>query len=157
VTTHYRTHLFFRVHEALHSVNYLSSVLSKEVSVNCTPATTFLSSTFYWVLVYLFAECYLVLGKEKSLSRLQVTVIETLSSATVTSSAKAPFLPSVFCTSPQQKSSPWAPLPVPLPSASWTSSRQREHQWTSLPVPLLSALGGTRQRLLVCRVSWPQQ
>jgi hypothetical protein len=42
-----------------------------------------------------------------------------------------------------------------LPSARLTSTRQRYHQWTSLSVPLLTALGGTRQSLLLCRVPRP--
>jgi hypothetical protein len=43
-----------------------------------------------------------------------------------------------------------------LPSARRTSSRQREHQRAPLSVPLPSIVGGTRQRLPLCRVSRPQ-
>jgi hypothetical protein len=43
----------------------------------------------------------------------------------------------------------------PLLSARWTSSRQREHERVPLSVPLSRALGDTRQRLRLCRVSRP--
>ena len=51
---------------------------------------------------------------------------------------------------------PMTPLPFSLTSARWTSARQRKHQWAPLSVPLPSALGGTRQRLFLCRVPRPQ-
>jgi hypothetical protein len=64
-----------------HSANYLSSVLlDKEVSANCTSATTSLPSTFCREIDKVFAECHQVLGKEKSPSWHQVTVKETLPS-----------------------------------------------------------------------------
>jgi hypothetical protein len=67
-----------------HSTNALSSVtLGKEVSANYTSATTSLPSTFCRALGKDFAECHLVLGKEKSLSRRQVTVTEPLPSVLV--------------------------------------------------------------------------
>jgi hypothetical protein len=50
---------------------------------------------------------------------------------------------------------PWSHLPVLLSSTSWTSSRQQEHQWVPLRVFLQSALGCTRQMLLLCRVPRP--
>jgi hypothetical protein len=60
-----------------HSANTLPSVtLGKERSANCTSATASLPSTFCRA----FAECHLVLGKEKSPSRRQVTVTDPLPS-----------------------------------------------------------------------------
>jgi hypothetical protein len=41
----------------------------KEVSMNCTSATTSLSSIFCRALGKVFVECHLVLGIEKSSSR----------------------------------------------------------------------------------------
>jgi hypothetical protein len=67
-------------------------------------------------------------------------------------SAKALSLPSVHCIDTRQRSSPWAPLPGPLSSARLTSTRQKDHPRPLLSVPLPSALGGTRQSLLLCRV-----
>jgi hypothetical protein len=62
-----------------HSADSLPSVtLGKEVSANCTSAMASLSSTFCRSLDKVFAECHLVLGKEKSLSQHQVTMIEPL-------------------------------------------------------------------------------
>jgi hypothetical protein len=54
----------------------------------------------------------------------------------------------------QEKSSSWRLVTVmePLPSVRQTSTRQRDRQRTPLFIPLPSALGGTRQRLLLCRV-----
>jgi hypothetical protein len=53
-----------------HSVKALLSVtLGKESSANCTSAMTSLSSTFYRPLGKDFAECQLVLDKEKSPSQ----------------------------------------------------------------------------------------
>jgi hypothetical protein len=64
-----------------HSANTLPSVtLGKERSVNCTSATASLPSTFCRALGKDFAECHLVLGKEKSPSRRQVTVTDPLPS-----------------------------------------------------------------------------
>jgi hypothetical protein len=64
-----------------HSGKSLPSVtLGKERSANCTSATTSLPSTFCRALGKEFAECHLVLGKEKSSSRCQVTVTDPLSS-----------------------------------------------------------------------------
>jgi hypothetical protein len=64
-----------------HSAKCLPSVtLGKERSANCTSATASLPSTFCRALGKVFAECHLVLGKEKSLSRRQVTVTDPLSS-----------------------------------------------------------------------------
>jgi hypothetical protein len=80
-------HSFFaecRRHSAkaiLHSTKALPSVtLGKERSANCTSATTSLTSTFCRALGKDFAECHLTLGKEKSLSRRQVTVTDPLPS-----------------------------------------------------------------------------
>jgi hypothetical protein len=42
-----------------------------------------------------------------------------------------------------------------LPSDRLTSTRQRYHLWAPLLVSLLTALGGTRQCLLLCRVPRP--
>jgi hypothetical protein len=48
---------------------------------------------------------------------------------------------------------PWhSAIALSLPSACWTSAWQRRLQWAPLLVPLPSALGGTRQRLPLCRV-----
>jgi hypothetical protein len=64
-----------------HSAKCLSSVtLGKERSANCTSATASLPSTFCRTLGKDFAECHLVLGKEKSSSRRQVTVTDPLPS-----------------------------------------------------------------------------
>jgi hypothetical protein len=64
-----------------HSANTLPSVtLGKERSANCTSATASLPSTFCRALGKEFAECHLVLGKEKSPSRRQVTVTDPLPS-----------------------------------------------------------------------------
>jgi hypothetical protein len=43
-----------------------------------------------------------------------------------------------------------------LPSVRETTSRQGGRQWAPLSVPLSSALGGTQQILLLCRVPIPQ-
>jgi hypothetical protein len=97
----------------------------------------------------------LVTRQKKSPSCRQMTTTKTL--------------PSVYCTDTRQRSSPWALFAsffvecirrhsvktLSLPSASWTRSRQREHKCVPLPDPLPSASEGTRQRLLLCRVSWP--
>jgi hypothetical protein len=65
-----------------HSTNALSSVtLDKESSANCTSTTTSLPSTFYRALDKDFAECHLLLSKEKSPSRRQVTATESMRSA----------------------------------------------------------------------------
>ena len=64
-----------------HSANTLPSVtLGKERSANCTSATASLPSTFCRAFGKEFAECHLVLGKEKSTSRRQVTVTDPLPS-----------------------------------------------------------------------------
>ena len=64
-----------------HSVKSLPSVtLDKERLTNCTSATASLPSTFCRALDKVFAECHLVLGKEKSSSRRQVTVTDPLPS-----------------------------------------------------------------------------
>jgi hypothetical protein len=65
-----------------HSAKSLPSViLDKESSANSTSATTAsLPSTFYRALDKDFAECHLVLGKEKSTSRRLVTETASLSS-----------------------------------------------------------------------------
>jgi hypothetical protein len=66
----------------LHSANALPSVtLGKERSANCTSATASLPSTICRALGKGFAECLMALGKEKSPSRRQVTVTDTLPSA----------------------------------------------------------------------------
>jgi hypothetical protein len=54
--------------------------LGKESSANSTSSTVFLLSTFYRALSKVFAECHLVLGKEKPLSRRLVTETTPLSS-----------------------------------------------------------------------------
>jgi hypothetical protein len=104
------------------------------------------------------------LDKEKSSSLLQVS--EPLPSATVTlgkgslfaecllyrhSTKKLPVGP--FVSSFAEYIRRHLAKAPSLLSATWTSSRQREHKWLLLPVPLSSALEGTRQRLLLCRVS----
>jgi hypothetical protein len=76
--THYRTQLLCRALRALGKPNKtLGKPLGKEVSANCTSATASLPSTFCRALG---KDCHLVLGKEKSPSRRQVTVTEPLSS-----------------------------------------------------------------------------
>jgi hypothetical protein len=113
-----------------YSVKSLSSVtLGKKVSVNCTSATTSLPSTFCRKLGKHFAECHVALGKEKSVSRHQVTTTETL--------------PSVYCTGTRQRSTLWAPLPILLPSAHRTSSQQREYQRIPLSAHLPSVKATT--------------
>jgi hypothetical protein len=73
-------HSFF-AEAILHSAKALPSVtLGKERSANCTSATASLPSTFRRALGKDFAECHLTLGKEKSLSRRQVTVTDPLPS-----------------------------------------------------------------------------
>jgi hypothetical protein len=69
--SHYRTQLLCRVSR---------KTLGKERSANCTSATTSLPSTFCRALGKEFAECHLILGKEKSPSRRQVTVTDPLPS-----------------------------------------------------------------------------
>jgi hypothetical protein len=62
-----------------HSTNSLSSVtLDIKDTLNCTSAMTSLLSTFCQTLNKVFAECQLLLCKEKSLSRCQVTMTESL-------------------------------------------------------------------------------
>jgi hypothetical protein len=51
------------------------------IPIDITLATTSLPSTFYQALDKDFAECHPVLGKEKSLSRCQVTAMEPMPSA----------------------------------------------------------------------------
>jgi hypothetical protein len=76
---HYRTQLLCQPRK--HLANTLPSVtLGKERSANCTSATTSLPSTLCRALGKEFAECHLVLGKEKSSSRRQVTVTDPLPS-----------------------------------------------------------------------------
>jgi hypothetical protein len=94
-----------------HSANTLSSVtLGKERSANCTSATASLPSTFCRTLGKEFAECHLVLGKEKSPSWRQVTMMDPL--------------PSVGYHGPRQRRLQWAPPPVPVPRA-LVGTRQR--------------------------------
>jgi hypothetical protein len=65
-----------------HSEKALQSVtLDKENSTNCTSAMASLASTFYRTLGKDFAECQLVLGKEKSPSWHQITATESVLSA----------------------------------------------------------------------------
>jgi hypothetical protein len=118
-----------------HSTKSLPSVaLGKESSVNSTSATAFLPSTFYRALGKDFAECHSVLGKENPPSRRLVT--ET-----------AP-LPSVLGDT-WQRDYLFAKCPPAY-------TRQRGHQLGPLSVSLPSALGGTRQILLLYRVPGPQ-
>jgi hypothetical protein len=58
--------------------------LSKEVSMTYTSAMASLSSTFCRALGKDFAEFHSILDKKKTLSQRQVTVTETVPSATVT-------------------------------------------------------------------------
>jgi hypothetical protein len=74
---HYRNRPLCRVLEALGKAR---KTLGKECSTNCTSATASLPSTFCRALGKELAECHLVLGKEKSLSRRQVTVTDPLPS-----------------------------------------------------------------------------
>jgi hypothetical protein len=140
----------------LHSVKALPSVtLGKERSANCTSATASLPITFCRALDKEFAECHLVLGKEKSPSWHQVTVTDPL--------------PSVFFGTQQRKVTVTAPSdgdrsfaecllwhsakrPI-LPSVCYHGPRQRRLQWAPPPVPVPRALVGTQQRMLLCRVS----
>jgi hypothetical protein len=141
------------------SIRQSLKTVGKKISLNCTSTMTCLSNTFVG---------HLVIDKEKSLSRRQATVTDTLLSATVTldkgylfvecllyqpSSRKPPVGPfaSSFAECIRRHS---AKAPY-LPSASWTSSRQREQQRAPLPVPLSSALGSTHKGCFVCRVSQP--
>jgi hypothetical protein len=64
-----------------HSTIFLLDItLDKEVLLNCTSATACLPSTFYQTFGKDFIKCRLIFSKEKSPSRQQVTVTETLSS-----------------------------------------------------------------------------
>jgi hypothetical protein len=126
-----------------HSVKALSSVTTdKKVSVNCTSATTSLSSTFCQALDKVFVECHLVLDKEKSPSHCQVTATETVPSAMVTlnkgslffecllywrSAKKLPVGP--FASSFAERIRRHSAKAPSLPSACRTSTRQRDHQW----------------------------
>jgi hypothetical protein len=77
-------------------------------------------------------------------------------------SAEAHYLSSVYYTGTRQRSSfaecirKHSAKAFSLPSVYCTGDRQRSSLWALLPVPLSNALGGTRQRLFLCRVSWPQ-
>jgi hypothetical protein len=130
----------------------------QESSTNCTSATTYLPSTFSRALV---------LDKEKSSSRRQVTATESVSSAHSVTLGKGSLFGECPLYRHSAKKLPIGPFTMsfaerirwhsakspPLPSAQWTSTRQRDHQRTPLSVPLPRALGDTRQRLLLCRVS----
>jgi hypothetical protein len=106
-----------------------------------TSATASLLNTFCRTLDKDFTECHLVLSKEKSPSRRQVTVTETLPSATVTWQRS---FASFFAECIRRHS-----VKVPsLPSASCPSSWRREHQWVPLLVHFPSAFGGTRKGCL---------
>jgi hypothetical protein len=64
-----------------HSANALPSVtLDKESSANYTSATASFPSTFYRALDKIFAECHLVLSKEKSPSQRLLTATEPVPS-----------------------------------------------------------------------------
>jgi hypothetical protein len=126
---------------------------------------------FYRALAKDFAECQPVLDKEKSLSQCQVTTTEPVPSVHRATLGKG----SLFAECPlywhSTKKLPVGPYTRSfaerirwhsakahsLPSARWASTRQRDHQRSLLLVPLPSALGGTRQRLLLCREPRPQQ
>jgi hypothetical protein len=137
--------------------------------MNYTSATTSLSNTFCRARGKNFAECQEALDKEKSTSRRHVTTMETLPSATVTlvkgslfvecllywhSAKKHPV--GTFASSFAERIRRHLAKALSLPSARRTSSRQREHQRAPLSVHLPSIVGGTRQRLPLCRVSRPQ-
>jgi hypothetical protein len=145
------------------STNFLSSVtLGNEVSMNCTSATTFLSSTFYQTLVKVFTECHLVLGKKSRRhgDKLWRQILCRVCSLTLGKEA----LCRVSVGLHSAKKAPVSPFASPIIESSgrlstnepfyrcWIDTRQKRLQWAPSVVPLPSALRGTRQRELLCRV-----
>jgi hypothetical protein len=108
--------------------------LGKESSTNNTSTTTSLPSTFCRALGKVFAECHSVLGKEKPPSRRLISETAPLSSVLGDT---------------RQRDYLFAECPPAY-------TRQRGHQRGPLSVSLPSALGGTQQSLLLCRVPWSQ-
>jgi hypothetical protein len=128
-----------------HPAKSLPSVtLDKEVSTNCTSATTSLSSTFYRAL-----------SIEKSLSRRQVTMTETLPSVPNDTRQRGSLcrVPAGLTLGKEGSSVPPRQALCRQPRV---GTRQREHQCVSLPVPLSSALGCTQQRRLLYQVPGPR-
>jgi hypothetical protein len=116
---------------------------------------------------YFLLDCHPVLGKEKLLSRRQVTATEPVPSVHRVTLGKGSLFAECplywhsvkklhvgpFTTSFAERIR-WHPAKAPsFPSAHRTSTRQRDHQRAPLSVPLPSAFGGTRQRFILCRVS----
>jgi hypothetical protein len=133
-----------------HSAKSLPSVtLGKESSANSTSTTASLPSTFYRALDKDFAKCQSVLGKEKRSSRRRVTETAPLPSVLVDTRQRSYLFVECLPARTRQRSYLFAGC---LPAR----TRQRVHQRGPLSHSLPSALGDTRQNLLLCRVSGPQ-
>jgi hypothetical protein len=111
---HYRTQLLCRVSQTL-GKGYFT--LGKERSANCTSATASLPSTFCRALDKEFVECYLTLGKEKSPSRRQVTVIDPLPSVFFGTRQRGQFAECLL-SRPSAKTAPVGPTASPSAESS---------------------------------------
>jgi hypothetical protein len=139
--------------------------LGKEGSVNYTSATAFLPSTFYRALgvplvtrqknvavttpsdgVRSCAECQ-PSGTQHMPTLCRVSTVLTLDKKPLVGPFTSSFAERIRWRSTKITS---------LPYARQTSTRKRDHQWAPSSVPLPSALGDTRQILLLCRVPTTQ-
>jgi hypothetical protein len=138
---HYRTQLLCRASQTLGKDYFTLGKGFAECNTRQRTLDELYIGNSLFAEYFLFAECHLTLGKEKSLSRRQVTVTDPL--------------PSVFFGTRQRRVQ-WAPQPVPVPRA-LVGTRQRRllcRVSGGLALGKESSSGPLCQSL--CQVPWQQ-